>query len=105
MESCNNIAYMLPGLTAEVGEVNDKIAKAIRREQIKITRNSLCTWDERTPADFKLELAKELSDCLWFVAGMAHVLGYTLDEIGEININKLASRKQRGVIDGDGDNR
>ena len=105
MESCNNIAYMLTGLNAEVGEINDKIAKAVRKEQVKITRNNLCTWNDRTPENYKLELAKELGDCFWFVAGLSKVLGFTLQEIGEINIDKLKSRKERGVIDGNGDNR
>lgn len=58
MDTCNNLTYMLTGLTAEVGEVNDKIAKAVRKEQVKITRNNLCVWDDRTPANFKEELAK-----------------------------------------------
>ena len=105
LDSCNNIAYMLTGLTAEVGEVNDKIAKAVRKEQIKITRNNLCVWDDRTPANFKEELAKEIGDVLWFVSGLAKLLGYSLQEIAEMNIVKLASRQQRGVIDGNGDNR
>lgn len=105
MPSCDNIAYMLIGLTAEVGEVNDKIAKAVRKGQIEITRNNLATWVERTPKDFKQELAKELGDCLWFIAGLSQVLGYDLNTIGEMNHDKLQSRKERGVIDGNGDNR
>ena len=105
MDSCNNIAYMLTGLTAEVGEVNDKIAKAVRKAQIKITRNNLCVWDDRTPANFKEELAKEIGDVLWFVSGLSKLLGYSLQEIAEMNLAKLASRQQRGVIDGNGDNR
>lgn len=105
MDSCNNMAYMLTGLTAEVGEVNDKIAKAVRKAQIKITRNNLCVWDDRTPANFKEELAKEIGDVLWFCSGLAKLLGYSLEDIAEMNLAKLASRQQRGVIDGNGDNR
>lgn len=105
MPTCNNIAYMVTGLTAEVGEVNDKIAKAVRKGQIEIVRNNLAVWDNRTPPEFKTELAKELGDCLWFIAGLAEILGYDLNTIGEMNIEKLKSRKERGVIDGNGDNR
>ena len=105
MDTCNNLTYMLTGLTAEVGEVNDKIAKAVRKEQIKITRNNLCVWDDRTPANFKEDLAKEIGDVLWFCSGLAKLLGYSLQEIAEMNSVKLASRQQRGVIDGNGDNR
>jgi len=32
-------------------------------------------------------------------------MGFSLDDIATSNINKLASRKERGVIHGDGDNR
>ena len=105
MPSCNNIAYMLTGLNAEVGEVNDKFAKAIRKEQIDIIRNNLATYHHFTPQEFKPELAKEIGDCLWFIAGLSKVLGFNLEEIAEMNIAKLASRQQRGVIIGNGDNR
>lgn len=104
MDSSNNLAYMLTGLTAEVGEVNDKIAKAIRKGKIRIEKNQLTfrNCDSDAMCD---EIAKEISDCLWFVSGLASVFGYTLEEIGQINLSKLASRKERGVIDGNGDNR
>lgn len=105
MPSCNNIAYMLTGLNAEVGEVNDKFAKAIRKEQIAITRNNLATWADRTPEDWKTNLQKELGDIMWFLAGICTVMGWQLGDIALQNIDKLQSRKQRGVIDGNGDNR
>lgn len=104
MASSNNFLYMLSGLTAEVGEINDKIAKAIRRGWIRIDDNNILPI-EGCPTDFTIELAKEISDCLWFCAGLSHVCGYDLNTIGNINLQKLASRKQRGVIDGNGDNR
>ena len=51
------------------------------------------------------ELKKELGDILWQTAGFAYVMGWTLEEGAKGNLDKLASRKQRGVIDGEGDNR
>lgn len=102
-ESSNNFMYMLTGLTAEVGEINDKIAKGIRKGQISVNNNNLC-FDNCLP-EFLEELNKEVGDTLWFVAGMAHTLGCSLDHVGETNITKLADRKQRGVIIGEGDNR
>lgn len=104
MESSNNVAYMLTGLTAEVGEVNDKIAKAIRKGHIRIDKNQI-TFRNCDSDKLLDEIAKEISDCLWFISGIAKVFGYTLEEIGIINLDKLASRKARGVIDGNGDNR
>ena len=105
MPSCNNIAYMLTGLNAEVGEVNDKFAKAIRKEQIAITRNKLSSWVDRTPEDWEANLQKELGDVMWFCAGICSVMGWQLGDIALQNIDKLQSRKQRGVIIGNGDNR
>ena len=106
MESSANFMYMLSGLTAEVGEINDKIAKAIRKGWIKIDNNNI-VFQPHTgcPYDFTDELVKEISDCLWFVAGMSYVLNEPLNNVGHINLDKLASRKARGVIDGSGDNR
>lgn len=105
MESCENLGYMLTGLNAEVGEVNDKIAKSIRKGEVAITRNNLCTWLDRTPKDWADSLKKEIGDCLWFIAGLSAVMGWTLEDVARANIDKLASRKERGVIDGNGDNR
>jgi hypothetical protein len=36
---------------------------------------------------------------------MAHEIGYALDEVADINLQKLESRAERGKIKGDGDNR
>ena len=38
-------------------------------------------------------------------AGLCRVMGWTLEEVCQANLDKLASRKGRGVIDGNGDNR
>jgi NTP pyrophosphatase (non-canonical NTP hydrolase) len=55
--------------------------------------------------EFITELKKELGDCLWFIAGICYSQNISLEEIAIQNLAKLASRKERGVIDGNGDNR
>lgn len=36
---------------------------------------------------------------------LCSVMGWDLEKIAKMNLEKLASRKNRGVIDGNGDNR
>jgi NTP pyrophosphatase (non-canonical NTP hydrolase) len=80
-------------LAGEAGEVAEKIGKILRDEEgvIGLERG--------------VELAYELGDVLWYVANLASDLGYDLDNIAQMNVEKLASRQFRGVIKGSGDNR
>jgi NTP pyrophosphatase (non-canonical NTP hydrolase) len=81
------------GLVGESGEVAEKFKKLIRDKEGII-------GDED-----KQELVKELGDILWYVSSVSHLLGYTLGEVAQMNLDKLASRKQRNQISGSGDNR
>lgn len=111
MTSCANLPYMLFNLQGEVGELSSKIAKAIRKGKIWFTdddidRNqlkALTTVDEQV--EFEDAVIGELGDVLWQLAGVCDVLGFKLEDVAQHNLRKLASRKQRGVIDGNGDNR
>lgn len=121
MDSSRNMSYMAFGLMSEVGEFTGKIAKAIRKGNVYIGKeiqgNIDCKNDsdlhyynafllnEQDTIDFNKGLRAELGDILWFVAGIAEVMGWDLSEVAQENIAKLASRKERGVIDGNGDNR
>lgn len=87
------IIYPTLGLTGEAGEVADKVKKVIRDNNDQFT-------DER-----KLQIALELGDVMWYAATLAHDLGYTLDEICQMNLDKLASRQQRNQLHGSGDER
>ena len=113
MPSCNNIGYMLLNLVGEVGEFSSKIAKAVRKEKLKIG-----WWEEGKEADennliptvsffewdnMKVELKKEAGDILWQLSGICYVMGWTLEDVGLGNLNKLAARKEAGTIDGNGD--
>ena len=85
------IVYPALGLAGEAGEVADKVKKIYR--------------DGRDDAQFKGEIAKEIGDVLWYCAALADDLGFTLQQIAEMNIYKLKSRMVTGKIQGDGDNR
>lgn len=106
MESCNNFSYMMLNLMGEIGEFTGKIAKGIRRYDIMADYNSVIFYgkeDERKAAE--LELKKEAGDILWQLAGLCRVMGWDLEDVAMLNLEKLSSRRDRGVIDGEGDNR
>ena len=81
------------GLVGEAGETADKIKKILRDKDGKI--------DERD----REEVVKELGDVVWYVANIARYLDVPLSEVAEKNIEKLTSRKQRNLLNGEGDNR
>ena len=82
------LAYCALGLGGEAGEYSEKVKKLIR--------------------DGKLDkplAVKELGDVLWYLTRSANELGYSLVDVAEINLVKLTSRKERGVLQGSGDER
>ncbi len=81
------------GLVEESGEVAGKFKKLIRDKKGELTDES------------RQEILKELGDVLWYVNSVTHLLGSDLASVAQGNIDKLASRKERGVIGGSGDNR
>ena len=113
MDSCNNFAYMFINLVGEVGEFASKIGKAIRKKQLCIGHegqcNDLAIETDMVSADMRsvldAELKKEAGDILWQLSGLCDVMGWTLEDVAQMNLDKLASRQKRGVIDGSGDNR
>lgn len=115
MPTSNNIVYMGFNLSAEVGELLGKFAKAIRKDKLilyndtdedeKDFSNAGSTYLSTLSFEEFDEIKKEAGDCLWQIAGVCHVLGLKLNDVAQDNLDKLASRKERGVIDGSGDNR
>lgn len=88
-----NFIYPTLGLAGESGEVAEKIKKVLRDKKGVV--------DEET----KIEIAKELGDVIWYLAQISTELGLSLEKIASQNIEKLQSRKARGVLSGGGDNR
>lgn len=101
MDSCDNWSYMMLNLVGEVGELASKVAKDIRKGNANIIQNDLI-YNHPIASEIRQQ-AMEISDCLWMIAGLAKVYGYTLEEIAQMNLQKLAARKQAGTIDGNGD--
>lgn len=83
------IVYPALGLVGEAGEISEKVKKWLRGDR-ELDREGLL---------------KEMGDPLWYLASLADDLGYTLQEVVDANIEKLTSRKERGVLKGSGDDR
>ncbi len=89
----SNFIYPTLGLAGETGEVAEKIKKIIRDD------------DGFVSEEKRQEIKKELGDVLWYLAQLATELGLDLDDVARSNIEKLASRLDRGALNGSGDNR
>lgn len=68
------------GLGGESGEVEDQVKKFIFQSH---------------PLD-KEHIAKELGDIAWYLAVAAHGIGYDLDTIFQMNVDKLLARYPNG---------
>ena len=107
MPTCNAFPYMFTNLVGEVGEFASKVAKNIRKGNATISGDLLWTGyltDEEVAEQLR-PLSKELGDILWQLSGLCHVLGFSLEDVARQNLEKLADRQKRHVIDGNGDER
>jgi NTP pyrophosphatase (non-canonical NTP hydrolase) len=89
----NNYIYPSLGLAGEVGEVMNKIKK--------IQRDNAGIPDEK----ILLAVKEEMGDVLWYLAQLSTEFKFSLDDVAQNNIKKLADRAQRGALHGAGDNR
>lgn len=89
----SEVTYLALAMCGEAGELADKVKKVIRDHDGVYT-------DETRKA-----IAEELGDVLWYAANLANAIAYPLERVCEMNLNKIESRRQRGKIHGEGDNR
>ena len=68
------------GLAGEAGEVADQVKKY---------------WMQGHPIDY-VHIAKELGDICWYIAETATAIGYDLEHIMQMNIDKLKARYPSG---------
>ncbi|MFO3796643.1 MAG: nucleoside triphosphate pyrophosphohydrolase family protein [Anaerolineales bacterium] len=87
------VIYPTLGLTNEAGEVAGKIKKIFRDKGGQIS------------AEERQAIQAELGDVLWYIAQICTELGLSLEEVAQHNLEKLADRQARGVIQGEGDAR
>lgn len=108
MPTCNNISYMLLNLVAEVGELASKLAKNVRKGNVTIGGKAFpnvlhTTLNDDELLNLDIELMKEAGDILWQLSGVCSVMGWNLEDVAQMNLDKLAARKAAGTIDGEGD--
>lgn len=84
LSTIDGLTYSVLALCGEAGELANKLKKA-HRAGIEPDRNVL---------------ADELGDCLWYCASVAHELGFDLESIAEMNLQKLKERKEANRITG-----
>lgn len=81
------------GIAGEASEVLEKWKKVVAYKEGKMTDEDLQLFK------------KELGDVVWYIALMADYLDLTLEEVMQLNVEKLKDRKKRDVIKGVGDTR
>jgi len=68
------------GIAGEAGEVADALKKHLFHDH------------DLDPE----KVAKELGDVLWYVSNLASILGYSLREVAQMNVDKLKARYPDG---------
>lgn len=86
------ISYVANGL-GESGEIQGKVKKLIRDCGGEISQDKI------------KEISGEIGDVLWYLSLLCEELGISLQDVAQENLDKLFSRKERGVLQGSGDNR
>lgn len=80
--------YCALGLVGEAGEVAEKVKK----------------WHRDGVVD-KQALVKEMGDVTWYLAELCSTMDIPFHLVFQVNMEKLQSRKERGQLGGNGDNR
>lgn len=102
-----SLDYPLLALGEEVGELQGKVAKYVRKNKVDAHEAVVDAQFGFPGAELELKEAmkKEAGDVLWNLSNLLNDLGISLEDCAKANIEKLESRKQRDVIVGEGDDR
>lgn len=117
--SPHGLMYCALKLNGEAGELAEHVGKAMRDDGFgqpasykagalragdlgRVTSPEQLTnlTDERRQL-----VLKEVGDVAWYLAAICDELGVHLADVLQMNLDKLASRRQRGTLSGSGDNR
>jgi len=90
------MAYVALKMNGEAGEFAEHVGKAMRDDRY---------GEDELTKERRLLLIKEVGDVLWYLSAACNELGIKLSDAALTNLEKLASRTARGVLNGSGDNR
>ena len=76
-----------------------------RLEMIGELTGKIAKWYRKDNAYPHAAVMDELGDVLWFVSELARQHNLSLSVLAQNNLDKLASRMERGTLQGSGDNR
>lgn len=88
---------------AEAGEMQNKVQKLIRKGHLPA--DDVAYAFEVLDDEVIDAIVDECGDVLWGIANLLMDLNVSMEYAARRNVEKLASRASRGVIEGDGDNR
>jgi NTP pyrophosphatase (non-canonical NTP hydrolase) len=109
------LAYCALKLNGEAGEAAEHVGKAMRDDdlvpldtlpgreglsEVKIAFLGVALAPAR-----KTAIIKEVGDVLWYLSAICNELGITLEAAAATNLQKLYSRTERNVLQGEGDER
>jgi len=85
------ISRLALGIAGEAGEIAEKVKKYLRGD-----------FDSNI---LKAEISKEAGDLLWYLSEFLATFDLKLSDVAQENLDKLADRRRRGKIIGNGDER
>ena len=97
--------YAFTNLVAEAGEVAGKLAKVERGDKVDLRFYIDAIDAIKSLDEIRQPVLKELGDVLWQLSACCNELGVSLEDVAQMNLEKLGGRDDRGTIKGDGDNR
>lgn len=119
--SPHGVMYCALKLNGEAGELAEHVGKAMRDDGYgqpqDYARGVLREGERPVPTEAKpmhasgltverhTLIIKEIGDVAWYLAALSDELGVNLADVLQANLDKLASRRQRGTLGGSGDNR
>lgn len=110
------LIYVALKMNGEAGELAEHIGKAMRDDDLirqydiydfrtgELTDSNSFQNGELAP-ERREKIIKEIGDVLWYLSAACNELGITLSEAAIVNLEKLASRTERGTLQGSGDDR